>query len=62
VGVSLIVGADGGVQSAEVSRSSGQPALDQAALNAAYTYRFEPARNIYDEPVACRINRSFSFS
>lgn len=62
VGISLIVGADGGVQSASVSSSSGQPALDQAALNAAYTYRFEPARNVYDEPVACRINRSFSFS
>ncbi|EKU70779.1 energy transducer TonB [Selenomonas sp. F0473] len=62
VGVSLIVGADGSVQSASVSSPSGQPALDQAALNAAYTYRFAPARNIYDEPVACRINRSFSFS
>lgn len=62
VGLSIIVGPDGSVQSASVSSSSGQPALDQAAITAAYTYRFEPARNIYDEPVACRINRSFSFS
>ena len=62
VGLAIVVGPDGGVQSVDVSSSSGQPALDQAAIAAAYTYRFEPARNIYDEPVACRVNRSFSFS
>lgn len=62
VGLAIVVGSDGGVQSVDVSSSSGQPALDQAAITAAYTYRFEPARNIYDEPVACRVNRSFSFS
>ena len=62
VGLAIVVGPDGGVQSVDVSSSSGQPELDQAAIEAAYTYRFEPARNIYDEPVACRVNRSFSFS
>ena len=62
VGLAIVVGPDGGVQSVDVSSSSGQPELDQAAIAAAYTYRFEPARNIYDEPVACRVNRSFSFS
>ena len=62
VGLAIVVGSDGGVQSVDVSSSSGQPELDQAAIEAAYTYRFEPARNIYDEPVACRVNRAFSFS
>ena len=62
VGLAIVVGADGGVQSVDISSSSGRSELDQAAIAAAYTYRFEPARNIYDEPVACRVNRSFSFS
>lgn len=62
VGLAIVVGPDGGVQSVDISSSSGQSELDQAAIVAAYTYRFEPARNIYDEPVACRVNRSFSFS
>lgn len=62
VGLAIVVGSDGDVESVDVSSSSGQPELDQAAIEAAYTYRFEPARNIYDEPVACRVNRSFSFS
>ena len=62
VRVRLVVSADGGVQSVEVTSPSGRSELDQAAIAAAYTYRFEPARNIYDEPVACRINRTFSFS
>ncbi len=62
VGLAIVVGPDGGVQSVDISSSSGQSELDQAAIAAAYTYRFEPARNIYDEPVSCRVNRSFSFS
>lgn len=62
VRVRLIVGTDGGVQSVEVTSPSGHSELDQAAMAAAHTYRFEPARNIYDEPVACRVSRSFSFS
>ena len=62
VGVAIVVGSDGEVQSVDISSPSGQPELDQAAIAAAYTYRFEPARNIYDEPVACRVNRTFSFS
>lgn len=62
VGLAIVVGANGGVQSVDVTSSSGHAELDQAAITAAYTYSFEPARNIYDEPVACRVNRSFSFS
>ena len=62
VGLAIVVGANGGVQSVDVTSSSGYAELDQAAITAAYTYSFEPARNIYDEPVACRVNRSFSFS
>ena len=62
VGLAIVVGPDGSVQSVDVTSSSGEAELDQAAITAAYTYYFEPARNIYDEPVACRVNRSFSFS
>ena len=62
VGLAIVVGANGSVQSVDVTSSSGEAELDQAAITAAYTYSFEPARNIYDEPVACRVNRSFSFS
>ena len=62
VGLAIVVGANGSVQSVDVTSSSGHAELDQAAITAAYTYYFEPARNIYDEPVACRVNRSFSFS
>ena len=62
VGIAIVVGANGSVQSVDVTSSSGHAELDQAAITAAYTYYFEPARNIYDEPVACRVNRSFSFS
>ena len=62
VGLAIVVGANGGVQSVDVTSSSGHAELDQAAITAAYTYSFEPARNIYDEPVTCRVNRSFSFS
>ncbi|ERJ89566.1 TonB-dependent receptor [Selenomonas sp. oral taxon 892 str. F0426] len=62
VGIAIVVGANGSVQSVDVTSSSGHAELDQAAITAAYTYYFEPARNIYDEPVACRVNRAFSFS
>ena len=62
VGLAIVVGANGSVQSVDVTSSSGHAELDQAAITAAYTYYFEPARNIYDEPVACRVNRAFSFS
>jgi len=62
VGLAIVVGANGSVQNVDVTSSSGHAELDQAAITAAYTYYFEPARNIYDEPVACRVNRSFSFS
>lgn len=62
VGLAIVVGANGSVQSVDVTSSSGHEELDQSAITAAYTYSFEPARNIYDEPVACRVNRSFSFS
>ena len=40
----LSLDADGRLVSAEVARSSGSPALDQAALDAARASRYEPAR------------------
>lgn len=59
--LSLLVGDDGGVQSVSVAASSGYAALDAAAVEAGYGYRFLPARNVYDEPVACRISKRIIF-
>lgn len=59
--LSLLVGSDGGVQSVSVAASSGYAALDAAAIEAGYGYRFLPARNVYDEPVACRISKRIIF-
>lgn len=61
VRVRLLVGIDGGVQSAEVSESSNYGEMDTAALQAAYSYRFSPALNVYGEPVACHITRRIHF-
>ena len=51
--LSLKVAADGSVTGVEIAASSGYQALDLAAIQAAYSYSFAPARNIHDEPVAC---------
>lgn len=59
--LSLLVGSDGSVQSVSVAASSGYAALDAAAVDAGYGYRFLPARNVYDEPVACRISKRIIF-
>lgn len=57
----LTVDASGSVVSAEVASSSGYRLFDNAALKAAYTYSFSPARNIYDEPVTCIITKRIIF-
>ena len=42
--ISVEVGADGRAESVSLRRSSGVPALDQAALAAVRRWTFEPAR------------------
>lgn len=59
--LSLLVGSDGSVQSVSVAESSGYTEFDKAAVEAGYAYRFAPARNVYDEPVACRISKRMVF-
>lgn len=59
--LSFFVGSDGSVQSVSVAASSGYEAMDAAAVEAGYGYRFLPARNVYDEPVACRISKRMIF-
>lgn len=57
----LTVSADGAVTNVEVVESSGISPLDRAAVKAAYTYSFAPARNAYDEPVMCIMNKKVVF-
>lgn len=57
----LIVGADGSVEEASVSESSGYDEMDAAAISAAYEYRFEPAENAYGDPVRCAISTAVHF-
>ncbi len=60
VRVQMIVGKDGSVESASVISGSGYGQMDQAALDAAYGYQFEPA---YKEgyPVRCYATKTFTF-
>lgn len=44
VHMAFLVGADGAILASRVDRTSGYPALDQAALDALNKCRFQPAR------------------
>ncbi|GIW72464.1 MAG: hypothetical protein KatS3mg102_2006 [Planctomycetota bacterium] len=57
----LEVGEDGQVRRCEVARSSGHGLLDEAALAAARTWRFEPARDATGAPVAALIEVPIRF-
>ncbi|WP_299920021.1 energy transducer TonB [uncultured Megasphaera sp.] len=61
VTLSIVVGADGSVQSALVAGSSGYPEMDAAAQQAIYNYSFEPARNNNGDPVPCRTTKTINF-
>lgn len=61
VTLSIVVGADGSVQSASVAGSSGYPEMDAAAQQAIYNYSFEPARNNSGDPVPCRTTKTINF-
>lgn len=57
----LTVSADGTVTNVDIAGSSGIGQLDKAAVKAAYTYSFAAARNVYDEPVMCIMNKKVVF-
>ena len=57
----LTVSSSGAVTDVEIAGSSGISQLDRAAVQAAYSYSFTPARNVYDEPVACIVNKKVVF-
>lgn len=60
VRVQMVVGRNGTVESASVVSSSGYGQMDSAALEAAYTYSFEPATK-QGIPVRCYATRTFTF-
>lgn len=60
--VQLIIGVDGRVESAEVVRSSGSGALDEAAAVAARKWRFTAARGQNGQKVRCYYNLPIRFS
>lgn len=61
VRVRIVVAADGSVESASVSESSGYEAMDAAAIEAAYKYSFEPAEDSAGNAVRCAISFTMHF-
>ncbi|MFL1464398.1 energy transducer TonB, partial [Roseococcus sp. DSY-14] len=60
VGLELAVGADGRVLNVAIARSSGSPALDEAARRAAQAWRFRPA-TLDGRPVPGTVRTSVHF-
>lgn len=60
--VILSVDASGNVTEAVIAGSTGNPALDRAAVEAAYQWRFSPALDRYGQPSPCHITIPFQFS
>lgn len=60
--VTLSVNASGNVTEAVIAGSTGNPALDRAAVEAAYQWRFSPALDRYGQPSPCHITIPFQFS
>lgn len=56
-----VIGTDGGVESAEVVRSSGNSTLDNNALSAFYKWRFSAAKNDAGQKVRCYFVQGFPF-
>lgn len=59
--VRFLVGKNGGVESVSLARSSGNGALDQAALNAAGGFRFRAGLDGYGRPIRCYAYQPFAF-
>lgn len=62
VRIRFLIGKDGHVESASVAASSGNAALDQAAVDAAYRWRFSPAKDDQGRPVRCYASGPITFS
>lgn len=60
--VTLSVDASGNVTGAVIAGSTGNLALDRAAVEAAYQWRFSPALDRYGQPSPCHITIPFQFS
>jgi protein TonB len=59
--LSVDISPDGRATEISLSRGSGSPSLDSAAVEAVYAWTFEPARNAGD-PVASRVVVPVRFS
>lgn len=59
--VKMLVSSGGRVENAFVARSSGNEALDGAAVEAVYNWSFSPAKDTYGSPVRCYITMPVNF-
>lgn len=59
--VKMLVSSGGSVENAFVARSSGNEALDGAAVEAVYNWNFSPAKDTYGSPVRCYITMPINF-
>lgn len=61
VGVKMLVNASGKVTEAFVVRSSGNAALDEAAVAAVYKWRFTPAKDKFGQKAPCYVTQGIRF-
>ena len=61
VGVKMLVNATGKVENAYVVRSSGNAALDEAAVAAVYKWRFSPAKDKFGQKAPCYVTQGIRF-
>lgn len=61
VGVKMLVNTDGRVEEAFVVRSSGNGALDEAAVAAVYKWRFSPAKDKFGQKARCYVTQGIRF-
>lgn len=61
VGVKMLVNASGKVENAFVVRSSGNAALDEAAVAAVYKWRFSPAKDKFGQKAPCYVTQGIRF-
>ena len=62
VGVRVLVSADGVPESVTVVASSGNSAVDESVVEAAYKWRFDPSRDKYGKKVRCNTRRTITFN